>query len=113
MRDLLFRNLTSLDRKRKILTTLEIFDKSGVRTVVRKHFIYMVKEVARDVKMVKQPSYMFIIKEKNTKERVEKFSCRIKSSVYAISAGRIYFITFIHSLKICLTAIPENMMKYT
>jgi hypothetical protein len=113
MRDLLFRNLTSLDRKRKILSSSEIFDKSGIRTVVRRHFVYMVKQLPEGEKFQKQPPYMFILKERNTKERVEKFFCRMKGSVYAVSGGKAYLITFMHSLKICLTSIPEGMMKYT
>lgn len=113
MRDVLFRNLTSLDRKRKILASSEIFDKSGVRTVVRKHFVYMVKELPLDLKFEKQPPYLFVLKVKNTKEKVEKFFCRIKGSVYAISQDKAYLINFTHSLKICLSAIPDGLMKYT
>ncbi len=113
MRDLLFRNLTSLDRKKKILASSEIFDKSGVRTIVRRHFVYMVKEMGVDAKLEKQPAYLFVFKERKTKEKTEKFFCRMKGSVYAISGEKIYRITFMHSLKICLNAIPEDLMKYT
>ena len=112
MRDLLFRNLTSLDRKRKILSSSEIFDKSGVRTTVRRHFMYIVKEV-REGEVAKQSPCLFILKHRDTKKRTEKFFCRMKGSVYAISNNRIYLITFMHSLKISLVAIPEEMMKYT
>lgn len=113
MRDLLFRNLTSLDHRKKILASSEIFDKSGIRTVVRRHFVYIVKEVAADVKIQKQPSYLFVLKERKTAQRIEKFFCRMKGSIYAISNEKVYCITFMHSLKICLSAIPENLMKYT
>jgi hypothetical protein len=113
MRDLLFRNLTSLDRKRKILASSEIFDKSGVRTVVRRHFVYIVKEVAEGVKIQKQPSYLFVLKERKTAQRIEKFFCRMKGSVYAIANEKVYCVTFMHSLKICLSAIPDDAMKYT
>jgi len=110
MRDLLFRNLTSIERKRRILTSSEVFDKSGIRTVVRRHFIYIVKESPADVQPGKQPSYMFIRKESNSKEKTERFFCRIKNSVYAVLDGKIYLINFTHSLKICLTAIPEVLI---
>jgi hypothetical protein len=113
MRDLLFRNLTSLDRRRKILASSEIFDKSGVRTVVRRHFVYIVKELSAEEQVVKQPSYLFVLKERKTKEKVEKFFCRMKGCVYAISNGKTYIITFMHSLKISLSSIPEDLMKYT
>ncbi len=112
MRDLLFRDLTSFDRKRKILASSEIFDKSGVRTIVRRHFIYMVKELPAGTKIAKPIPATFICKERNTKEKTEKFFCRIKSSLYVVSGGKVFFITFMHSLRICLTAIPDSLMKY-
>jgi len=112
MRDLLFRNLTSLDRKRKILSSSEIFDKSGVRTIVRRHFMYIVKEV-QDQEVTRQSPCLFILKHRDTQKRTEKFFCRMKGSVYAVSQGKVYMITFMHSLKITLAAIPEQLMKYT
>jgi len=112
MRDLLFRNLTSLDRKRKILSSSEIFDKSGVRTIVRRHFMYIVREV-QDQDVTKQSPALFVLKHRDTRSRTEKFFCRMKGSVYAVSKGKVYLVIFMHSLKITLVAIPEQMMKYT
>jgi len=113
MRDLLFRNLTSLDRKRKILASSEIFDRSGVRTVVRRHFVYMVKELPPEEKFQKQPTFLFILKQRDTRNKTEKFICRMKGTVYAVSNGKVLMVTFMHSLKICLSAISEDLMKYT
>lgn len=95
------------------MASSEIFDKSGVRTVVRKHFVYMVKDVTEGAKLEKQPPYLVIFKKRDTKEKTEKFFCRMKGSVYAVCEGKVYLITFMHSLKICLTAIPDSLMKYT
>ncbi len=113
MRDLLFRNLTSTDRKRKILASSEIFDKAGVRTVVRRHFVYIVKEMPLNTKVEKHPVYLAIVKEKNTKEKQEKFFCKMKNGIYVVAEDKIYFIIFMHSLKICLSAIPKNLKEYT
>ncbi len=113
MRDLLFRNLTSTDRRKKILASSEIFDKAGVRTVVRRHFVYIIKEMPLNTKVKKHPVQLTIIKEKNTKEKQEKFFCKMKNSIYVVSEEKIYFIIFMHSLRICLSAIPENKMEYT
>ncbi|MDD5347841.1 MAG: hypothetical protein PHT59_04430 [Candidatus Omnitrophica bacterium] len=112
MRDLVFRNLTSENRKRKILSSAEIFDKAGIRTTVRRHFIYIVKEVTEET-IQRQSPELSIVKQRNTKQKAEKFFCRLKGSVYAISNGRLYLVTFMHSLKIMLQSIPEQMMKYT
>jgi hypothetical protein len=112
MRDLLFKNLTSNNKQRKVLASSEIFDKSGLRTIVRRHFIYFVREVTEN-KIEKQQPYLFIVKERNSKEKREKFYCRIKGSVYAVYNNRVYLVRFMHSLKINLVAIPEGSVNYT
>jgi len=112
MRDLLFKNLTSQDRKRKIIASSEIVDKQGVRSIIHRHFICIVKEIKGD--QIKRPlPYLYVLKEHNTKEQREKFFCRLKGSIYAVNDGRLFVIFFMHSLKIHLTAIPQDLVKYS
>jgi len=107
MRDLLFKNLTSNDRKKRIIASSEVVDKQGVRSIIHRHFICMVKEVKAE--QVKKPlPYLYVLKEKNTKEHIEKFYCRIKGSVLAVSNNKLYLIIFTHSLKIHLAAIAQE-----
>jgi len=107
MRDLLFKNLTSSDRKRKVIASSEVIDKQGVRSIIHRHFICMVKEV--NAQEVKKPlPYLYVLKEKNTKEHKEKFYCRIKGSVLAVNSDKLYLIVFTHSLRIHLEAIPQE-----
>ncbi|MCX5707332.1 MAG: hypothetical protein NTW13_06775 [Candidatus Omnitrophica bacterium] len=108
MRDLLFKNLTSSDRKRRVIASSEITDKQGVRSIIRRHFICMIKEVA-DEKMDRPLPHLYVLKEHNTREQKERFFCKIKGSICAIHKGRLFLITFMHSLKIDLVAIPQNV----
>ncbi len=110
MRDLLFRNLTSQDKKRKIIASYEITDNQGVRSIIHRHFVCIVKEI-EDNKVGRPSPYIYVLKEHNTEEQKEKFFCRIKGSIYAVNNGRIYLILFMHSLKINLIAIPQE--EYT
>ena len=112
MRDLLFKNLTSNDRKRKILASSEIVDRQGVRSIIRRHFVCIVKEI-QDKQIEKPLPYLYILKERNRREQKEKFFCRIKGSIYAVSNGRLFLILFMHSLKINLVAIPEDLRKHS
>jgi len=111
MRDLLFRTLTSDDKRRKVLTSCEIVDRQGVRSVIRRHFVCMVKEI-KDNRAERPLPYVYVLKEHNSKEHKEKFFCRIKGSIYAVSNGRLFLILFMHSLKINLVAISQNLTKY-
>lgn len=109
MRDLLFKNLTSMDKKRKIIASYETLDKNGVRSIIRRHFICILKEV-KDVKTVEKPDpYLSVIKARNTKEHTEKFFCRMKGSVIAIYNNRLYLIVFMHTLKISLEAVTNSI----
>lgn len=108
MRDLLFKNLTSDDKKRKIITTSEVVDKEGVRSIIRRHFICMVKEINNEQEPVRPLPHLYVCKERNNKEQKEKFFCKIKGSIYAVNNDRLFLILFMHSLKISLIAIPSD-----
>lgn len=111
MRDLLFKNLTSSDGKRKIIASSEITDKEGIRSAVRRHFICQVKEVKGNLTARPVP-YLYVLKEHNTKDQKEKFFCRLKGSLYAISNNKLFLIIFMHSLKIDLVGIAEHSQGY-
>jgi len=110
MRDLIFKNLISSEKKRRIISSSEIMDKEGVRSIIRRHFVYILKEIkGEDFK--KPDPYLYVLKERRNKEHKEKFFCRIKGSVCAINEGRPLLILFMHSLKITLTPAPTNLIK--
>ena len=108
MRDLLFKNLTSYDKKRKIITSSEIIDNQGVRSIIHRHFVCIVKEI-KDNRLQRPLPYLYVLKEHNNREQKEKFFCRIKGSICAINRGRLFLILFMHSLKINLIAAPQDI----
>ncbi len=111
MRDLLFKNLTSPDRKRRIIASSEVAEKQGVRSIIRRHFICILKE-AKDNNINKPLPYLYVRKEHNTKEQTEKFFCRMKGSMFTVLGDKIYLIIFIHSLKISLETVPAGLVKF-
>lgn len=104
MRDLLFKNLTSSDKRKRIMASSETLDKQGVRSIIRRHFVYTVKEIF-DNKIEKPLPYLYVLKERNAKEHKEKFFCRMKGSILAVSNHKLFLIRYMHSLKIHLTTI--------
>lgn len=107
MRDLIYKNLISEDRKRKIVATSEITDKEGVHSVIRRHFICIVKEI-KDNNMQGPVPYVYVLKKRDTREQKEEFFCRIKGSMFAVNCGRLFLIQYMHSLKIDLSAVKAN-----
>lgn len=106
MRDLLFKNLTSVNKKRKIVSSSEIMDKEGTRTVIKRHFVYIIREV--DNNAAKPLPSVYVLKERDTRQESEKFFCKLKNSVYALHNDKLYIILFMHTLKISLSNINEG-----
>ncbi|MFH1269514.1 MAG: hypothetical protein ABIH75_00455 [Candidatus Omnitrophota bacterium] len=111
MRDLLFKNLTSEDKKRKIFSSSEVSDKQGVRSTIHRHFACIIKEV-QEKDVSKPKPYLYVLKEHNSREQKEKFFCRIKGSIYAVHKGRLFILMFMHSLKISLVPTPQDSLSY-
>ncbi len=77
-----------------------------MRTTVRRHFAYIVKEINPEMKVEQSKPELFVLKEKSTHSRAERFSCRLKSNILATYQGKVYLIIFMHSLKIDVSESP-------
>ena len=108
MRDLLFKNLTSQDKRRKILSTTETVDKQGVRSIVQRHFICLVKEVVPG-QYNPAPATVNIFKEYKNKEQTGRFFCKIKGCVYTTCNGKYFLVFYAHSLKISLYSLTIGL----
>jgi hypothetical protein len=108
MRDLFFKNHTSADNKRKIIASSETADSQGVRKTIRRHLVYIVKEI-KDNQPIERPlPYIYLLKERNTKEQREKFLFKLKGSMQVLHKGRLFLILFMHTLSINLATIPSQ-----
>lgn len=110
MRDLLFKNLTSENKRRKIIASSEISCAEGMRTTINRHFICTVTAV-KDTKMDKPSPYLYILKQRNSKEQKERFFAKVKGSIYAICDHNIYLINYMHSLKINLEHLGQATLN--
>jgi len=106
MRDLLYKNLTSLDKRRRIITTTETIDKEGVHSIVRRHFTCLVKSI-KSADLYKPKSYLRVLKRRDTKQKTENFFCKMKGSILAIKKGNLLLVEFVHTLRIQLSASPK------
>lgn len=104
MRDLVFKNLTSNRRKRRILSTSEVIEQNGVLTKVKRNFIYIVKNVQEAKNNTLLPR-LYVLKHKDSRRDKEKFFCRIKGSLYTVNKDKLFFVIFSHSLTINLMPV--------
>ncbi|MFH1202175.1 MAG: hypothetical protein V1674_04725 [Candidatus Omnitrophota bacterium] len=101
MHDLLFKNLSSFDRKKKVLLAFERFNEAGMLTEKQRKFVYIVKEV-KNTDAVLEPPQVYVIKNVDTKNQHERFFCKIKASLYALSEKKLFLIQFAQSIRIVL-----------
>lgn len=107
MRDMIFKNLTSHDKRKRVLWASETINEDGILTKIHKYLIYIIKEVKKD-KIVKSPKpEIHVLKQRNTKEKTEKFHIKMKGSIYCVAQEKCYFVTFCHTLKIDLCEAPQ------
>jgi hypothetical protein len=107
MRDLIFKNLTSEDKRKRIVSSTETIDRQGIHSIIRRHFVYVVREVQEFNPQHSDPR-VFIFKERNSREQKERFYCKIKGDLRTINNGKLFLVQYIHSLKINLTALPQE-----
>lgn len=110
MRDLVYKHLTSEDKKRRIIACSEIINRQGVRSIITRRFVCILKEIKETPNEKPLPNF-YLLKQRDNSEKKEKFFCRIKGSFFAIINGRLYLVLFAHSLKISVIALPQNLMQ--
>jgi len=112
MRELIFKNLTSKNHKRRDLYISETIDKDGVRTTTRRHSMYVVGDrsnikTAKALTQCKAQTsedsakrHVFIFKKRDTKLKKDTFVCDVVGKFYAVVKNELYPIAFKHSFEI-------------
>lgn len=112
MRELIFKNLTSGDRKRKDLFIAETVERNGVKTVSQRHSIYIVKgrnkfDSKKELILWKAKNkidptkrHIFVFKKRDTKLKKDTFVCDVVGKFYAIFKNSVYSVAFKHSFEI-------------
>jgi len=104
MRDLVFKNLTSKNKSRKILFEKEAFSEDGIATNIQKHLIYFMHEFKDSADLAKKNNYqLFIVKRKDTIHKTETFFVKMKGGIITKVDNKMYIVNFLHSLTIKLS----------
>ena len=113
MRDIVFKNLTSEDKRHKRIASSELIEQGGLRTNVYRHLICEVSDVKEASDVLSRP-VLYVLKKRNNKSRTEFFYCRIKGHMYLAINDKVRLVTFIHSLRIYLqpaSAVAKHQEK--
>lgn len=105
MLELQYKNLTSVEKGKKIISICEESQKNGFLTRTYKKFIYLVKDTENLRASLVQPRF-YILKIHDSKNRKERFIFKVKGSFYVVSNKQIRVVYFCHSFKIDLAELP-------
>ncbi|MDD5136495.1 MAG: hypothetical protein PHX20_06300 [Candidatus Omnitrophica bacterium] len=114
MREVLFKNLTSLSSRKKDIFLKEVFEKDGmVARTERRCFYYIkdIKHLGSDEELQRWISQQgdagninkrqfHIMKEHNDAHSEDKIICKILGTFYAVINRSVYTIGFMHSFKV-------------
>jgi hypothetical protein len=114
MREVLFKNMTSLQSKKKDTLLQEIFEKDGVLAKTERRYFYFIKEIAYvdsdksmeewvSEKNLAEPAkkrHFYIMKEHSDTSGTDKLVCKVAGTFYAIVGRMVYTIAFLHAFKV-------------
>lgn len=110
MKNLLFKKITSENRRQRILYSSESIEQEGIRTVVNRHLIFRIHNAVPAEEFLQAPA-LSVIKKRDTKANTEAFYCRIKGLMYMSAQHKLYLVSFLHSLRIQLKAVSLPIDK--
>ncbi|MCX5677727.1 MAG: hypothetical protein NTY76_01280 [Candidatus Omnitrophica bacterium] len=114
MREVVYRNLTSITSRKKDIFLQEVFEKDGVTAKTERRCLYFVKDIihldaSADLQkwvakqgesgMINKRQF-YIFKQHSDSPGEDKFICKILGNFYAIVGNSIYVIAFLQSFKI-------------
>ncbi len=122
MREILYKNLTNLDSKKRDLYIREVVERDGITARIEKRCIYFVREII----CIKDPSdleclkslketneawkkrHFHVLRNHNSNTGEDKLTCKVAGTLYAIIGQYVFCVAFIHSLKIDLSALATG-----
>lgn len=110
MRELLYKNLTSVEKGRKVLSIIEESQKNGFFTRTSRRFIYMIKESANLRESLVAPTF-YILKIHDSKNHKERFLFKVKGNFFVVNNSQVRIVYFCHSFKIDLSEISPSAQE--
>jgi len=105
MRELLFKNMTSLKRRRKTFSVQETKQQKGLLTRINKRYIYIIKSVEEAKQIVSTPQF-YVFKEHDSKKQNEKLLFKVKGNFHIVNNQQAFLVYFCHSLRVALSNKP-------
>ena len=114
MREVIYKNLTSINLRKKDIVLKEVFERNGVVAKTERRCFYFIRDVTHlggegdlqkwlsdqnNVEMMNKRNF-HILKEHSDLLGEDKIICKIVGTFYAVLDKDVYTIGFLHSFKV-------------
>ena len=114
MREMVFKNLTNQNARKRDVSIQEIVERNGVTSTTMKRSIYFIRgsyhvksneELQEWIKRRNKNSelnkkFFHVLRECSDSNKEDKLICKMRGSFYFIAGESVYNIVFVHSIKI-------------
>jgi hypothetical protein len=119
MREVVYKNLTSIASRKKDILMKEVFEKNGIIARTERRCFYYIKDIAelqnedefkswmQDQGSRSSKRHFHIFKEQNDAIGENKLICKIAGTFYAVADKTVYTISFLHSFKVSFAKDPS------
>ncbi len=120
MREIVYKNLTANDNKKRDLCIREIISRDDFLATIERRCLYFVRkkvyvEDPKDLKKLEalkmdddawKKKHFHILRNHNTATGEDKLICKLAGTFYAIVKNYVFCIAYVHSFKVDLTQTP-------
>ena len=114
MRELIYKNLTTLASKKRDISVEEVVESHGVVSTTKKRSLYFLRGVhevnskaelrdwveERNKRALSNKKFFHILRNYSDKDKEDKLMCKMRGSFYVVSEHKAYNIVFVHAIKI-------------
>jgi hypothetical protein len=114
MREVVFKNLTSVNSRKKDILLQEVFEKDGLVAKTERRCFYFIKDIVHLEKQEDLQKWMnvqdgsgvaakrqfYIFREHNDKLGEDRLLCKILGSFYVIVDNTVFTVAFMHSFRV-------------
>lgn len=107
LKEIVFKNASSCDRKRRIFCTSIINKKENILTRTERKYVYIIKKLNRLESTIVMPAQIYIRNEQNSFSSSRKYTYLIKGSLLAGNREEVFLVKFAHSLHIEINPVRD------
>jgi hypothetical protein len=122
MREVVFKNLTSINARKKDIFLQEVFERDGVKAKTERRCFYYIKDILtlnsqEDLQewVAKQNQsgpitkrQFYIFREHSDSSGEDRILCKILGTFYVVVDSAVYTIAFLHSFRARFTKSPSG-----